>query len=863
MAEYYTYDKQCEKCDFWKTSQVTDRNNNLRLRSGIFGRGTGENGILLIGDSLTAESVVNGANFQGSGGNLLTNILIKSGIDPQKCFWTTLFKCYLPGNKKPKIADIKLCQDNTSLLDLPKKDWEPKLLVLLGNQVLQYFSQSQKLKDRRGQFTRLPFLGKEYPAIITYHPNIVFYNPKEVNTLELDFRRISEYIRGIRFDQLPQHNRNYCDSFDKFSELLQLFSSFPKEQVFSVDIETTGLELYQNEQEAKESSYKNTIVSISITTKIPDKEEYISFCFLTKYRQQDDEYWFLPLENRESKEYTLLKDFLENHNILCHNGDFDIRFFWQYGINAKYEHDTIDAHLLLEEDEPHKLKYLVKKFIAAGAGYEQKIQDVVEDDPSQYGNTAKEILLEYNMDDSFFTYLLHEIFNKELKKQNLYDFYINHAMPLRKVMTRISHRGVLVDKFKLLNLADSYRNKIIQGKQLLFQIVGKEFNDSSSQQIADVLYNDLQLPILNRTEKGAPSTDKKTLSELAKKSPIAKLLIDLRHYKKMCTTYLDGKLGDKDDEKRGDGSLKYLDKNNRMHSNYFTSGTNSGRLSCRSQNFQNISKDSDIRNIFIAPDGWKLIEIDYKTAELVMLAYLSGDKKFIKAVNERDLHEDVARLLLKVDENKKVDDEIRTIAKRINFRKAYRGGPKGLAEQLGITLNEAYNWFKRWDESFPDVLNWFSFQDNLWRKQNYIESIYGRKKRFADCNYLLGISRDDYNARMAFYDRIAVNFPCQSAVADTTNRAIYLFEKALDEIFGPWKPDNSIYLRPGVILTVHDSIIVECPDELVDDILDLLITCATIPLPKLGISLKVDVKISQVWMQKEEEIEEERVYQEV
>jgi DNA polymerase-1 len=194
-----------------------------------------------------------------------------------------------------------------------------------------------------------------------------------------------------------------------------------------------------------------------------------------------------------------------------------------------------------------------------------------------------------------------------------------------------------------------------------------------------------------------------------------------------------------------------------------------------------------------------------------------------------------------------VDDFIRRKAKAVNFLKSYGGGKAKLAKQLKISEDEAEQWLRKWDTTYPLVPLYKEMQKRAWREKNYIEGIYGRKKRFPPA-----LTSDTE----AYYDRIAVNFMCQNGVGDAINSALIDIDYIFDALFG-WSLDT-IYSIPGIILTVYDSILIECPDDLVADVTDAVKEIMGIPLPKLNISLKTDIKISQRWGEqlKEEEVEE-------
>jgi DNA polymerase-1 len=196
----------------------------------------------------------------------------------------------------------------------------------------------------------------------------------------------------------------------------------------------------------------------------------------------------------------------------------------------------------------------------------------------------------------------------------------------------------------------------------------------------------------------------------------------------MLVKYLDGDdLTPPQERKPNLGFLCYLDDNDRLHAPFLTGGTISGRPSCPKPNILNIPKNPEIRNLFIAPPGWKLIDIDFSQAELVLLAYLANDPAFIEAVNSSDLHTATAKGLMK---SETVDDEVRRKAKSTNFLKAYGGGAKKLAERLKISEEEAKGWLLKWDIAYPRVPAYRMEQQTKWKSDNVITGLYGRKKRF-------------------------------------------------------------------------------------------------------------------------------------
>jgi DNA polymerase I-like protein with 3'-5' exonuclease and polymerase domains len=434
-----------------------------------------------------------------------------------------------------------------------------------------------------------------------------------------------------------------------------------------------------------------------------------------------------------------------------HRGLFDIPWFWHRGFDLNFGIDTMDMHLLINENTPHNLKYLVTIHNTEGAGYQLKINESTGGGENLH-KAPPQLLLEYNVDDVRHGFQLKKKFTPLLKKEKMVDFFNNLQMPLERTLTKMSYRGFMMDRGGIIDLSNKYRAQIRLKEEELFEMVHERFSYApSSKDLPYLLFHTLQLPILKRTEKtGAPATDKEVLGELAKIHPAPKLITELRWFKNMLVKYLDGDdLTPEEDRKPNLGFLCYLDDNDRIHAPFLTVGTISGRPSCPKPNLLNIPKNPEIRNLFIAPPGWSLIDIDYSQAELVLLAYLARDPAFIEAVNSTDLHTATAKGLMKSDT---IDDEIRRKAKTINFLKAYGGGATLLAQRLKISEEEAKDWLHQWDVTYPYVPAYNLEQQRKWKTDGVITGLYGRKKRFPPV-----FDRETEG----YYNRISVNYMCQ------------------------------------------------------------------------------------------------------
>ena len=801
----------CKACPLWETSV----GGSVR-RSAVYGRGTGRYGLMFVVPALTQFDVISGSVFTSrTSSGIFSELLRQVGIPENDCYFTATTRCRPPGDRPVEAADYKACGKEHGSKDLPTE--RPRLVMLLGAQSLKAILGMPKITERRGIFYDCNYYGEPtIKAMATFHPDAILVKPAYGDTVLSDLRRAREYVEGImpKKDALPVNQKIFVRSMEQLCLLVEYMRAQTSD--IAVDLETTGL-----------CFFKEKIASISFTFNLDDG----TMCSVGLLTRPKPDWFYADLEDKTIR--SLLQGLFSNDDItfIFHNGDFDTKMLWGAGYYVKNGFDTIDAHLLLDENSSHRLKDLTTIFIAERGGYQHKILEEVGD-PAEIANAKAETLLEYNTDDTYNTKFLKDLFGRKLIQEGLDDFFVNHAMPTRRTFTKISFRGILVDRPRLMDTSITYRAKIKALEADLFSAVGSKFEWTSYQQLADMLYNKLNLPVFSTTKTGMPSTNKETLKQLKEMHPAPALVVEMKHLQKMLTTYLDG------DDGLGNikgGMLQYLDKNNRIHSDFLTHGTTSGRPSAKAPSLLTIPRDTDIRMNFMAPEGWALIDLDYSQAELVLLAFLAQDPRLMEAVMSDDmhLHTQIHMMHLTMDQ---INKETRTTAKTVNFRKAYRGGGRGAATTLKMTEDEAEALFRKWDETYYKVPIWWSEQERQWRENAVVEGIYGRRRHFPPA----------YDKKTSsYYDRLSANFPCQNGVADTTNRSLYMIDAALERIFG-WSLDT-MYEVPGLVLSVHDAIILEAPEDLAEDVKQLAIGIMTLPLPKIGISLKLEAKIVHRW----------------
>lgn len=854
MAEIAVSDIRCDKCALHETS-IT----NAIQRSGVYGRGTGKLGLWLYGDILTAKECEVGLPFTGQAGSILSKILKDINLHEDDLYLTDSLRCFIPNKRSPTAKEIKTCMDFHAKLDVPETP--PKLVVCLGNVPLKAILNKQKIKDNRGVIFDCELFNCK--AMASYHPASILYDKKGVKyeTLKSDLLKAKEFI--LETQEKPQvHHRILINSKKAYLDWMGILAN-PNIERFG-DIETTSLDYWSGK-----------IISISFTTEI-DGEIY-SIAFLTVPKEG---WWYADLGDLEI--HQALQQVLAQSTDF-HGGLFDVKWFWKNKFTVKFGMDTMDLHLMIDESAPHNLQYCSSIYNKSNDGYKQEISGILGED-GHHSDLSPQVLLDYNNTDTYESYQLKQKFLPLMKVEETEEFFHRLAMPLKRSLTRMSYRGIMMNRQGIIDKSNEYREKINLKREELWDLAGSKFDyGGNSKDIKRVLYKDLDLPIVKRSVKTKmPSTDKFAMKELARVSPVPALILELRAYEYALRMYLDGNDLNPKGIKPENGMLCRLDDKDRIHGPFLSGGTISGRPSCPKPNLLNIPKNPEIRNLFIAPPGWKLIEVDYSQAELVLLAFLSQDEQFMKDVMSEDFHLATAKSLMKSDN---ITPDQRNSMKATNFLKSYGGGAEKLGNNLRqleeekffkefklnikhakICLNqkswyhnkptesvpikyksvnkertlcyvcEADDWLKKWDKTYSKVPLYKQQMMNLWKAQGYILGLYGRKKRFPPIFD---------KQQEAYCDRISVNYMCQNGVSETVNRSLVDIDFTLDAIFG-WHP-QAVYNVPGIVLGVYDSILCEAPDALVPDIRELMVELMSIPVPQINVSLKCDVKIGQRW----------------
>ena len=392
-------------------------------------------------------------------------------------------------------------------------------------------------------------------------------------------------------------------------------------------------------------------------------------------------------------------------------------------------------------------------------------------------------------------------------------------MPLADVLAKLERRGILLDTDELARQAADLGGQIDALRESICEDAGYAIDPNSPKQLGKLLFEDRGLPAKKKTKTGY-STDAQTLEELALLDPIVKQILDFRSLTKLKGTYLD--------------TLPTLinASTGRLHTHFHQAVAATGRLSSSEPNLQNIPVRTEdgkrIRRGFVAPEGMRLVTLDYSQIELRILAHLSKDPNLTRAFQEgADVHRRTAAEVFEVPEDE-VTDEQRRVAKAVNFGVIYGQSAFGLARQLNIPQGRAGKYIKAYFKKIPGVSNYMNALIDAAKDTGFAETIFGRRRRIPE------LRRKGAAAR-SYGERIARNTPIQGSAADILKLAMVEVERLLT---------GQAWAR--MLLTVHDELIFECEEARVRELIDL-VRPAMEGAASLEVPLLVEAGAGRTW----------------
>ena len=522
------------------------------------------------------------------------------------------------------------------------------------------------------------------------------------------------------------------------------------------------------------------------------------------------------------------------------NGKFDTaRLKYLLNINARIDEDTMLQHYvgINERKGTHGLKDMAALYLQAPK-WEEKLDDYkrkwclshkVKLKEFQYDMIPSDILIPYLYRDCCATFQLYFRFST-LMRPNAIDIY-HKLVKAANVFRDVELAGCLVDQNYMYELQDELDTLIVEAEREVARTAAQAWdpydymNDTGAKAYVATFSHkspkQLKWLLEKVTQTRIASTNADTLNDLAERFPeipFIKAITDLRKYNKYMDTYVMG-------------IQKVLGNDERVRCTFNLHGTETGRLSCKDPNMQNIPRSKLIKNLFIAPTGYKLVQLDYSQAELRVLAYLSQDEYLMETYREgKDLHDAMALKIFGPGFTK----EQRVAAKTVNFGIPYGRGPSSMAAKMGMTVSQASQTIRDWYAAAPGAKKYVDRMRKVPYTSTPFATVFGRERHYI-------ITSDNRN----HVENEAVNFPISSIASDLTMLSVCSIH---DQLIA-----EGIDAR--IVNTVHDSIIIECVDDpaSLKRVADIgATTMAEMPKkyltdPVLTFPFRADVEIGQRW----------------
>lgn len=650
-------------------------------------------------------------------------------------------------------------------------------------------------------------------------------------------------LKEIRREQIIQNmidnrpsNYHLITTTSQFEEVLSLLD---KETIIALDTETTGVDMFG----------KDVIVGLSMTLPVADYHCYIPVRHTVEDEQLED-----------GGVFNSLKPYFENPEIkkVLHNAKFDFHMLRKEGIEVQglYMDTMVAMHLLNESEPSFALKNLATKY-GKYFGFEDKSMTYEElFGKGGFENTPLLIGSIYACKDTDLTYKFHKWIMQQFDRvPQLGKLYFDIELPITNICVDMEKKGFLID----LDFANQYKNELTNDINELGRRIAEGFGDiniNSNQQLARVIFDDWGVPD-DYGRKVDAQTLKKIVVHWERKISKVEYIRDLLKYRelnKLLTTYIEPlplKIGE-------DG---------RLHGQFSQTGTQTGRFSSQHPNLQNLPYNA--RKMFVAPEGKLIVGIDFSQIEPRFLSHISKDKNFMSAyIDGRDLYSEIASSTFKKPIEECGDGSVwRKKAKVVLLGNMYGISAHSLAEQFGITLQEAEKIYIDFLEAYPQMAEWFKEVNDHANTHGFVQTAWGRKRRFIghtdvakkyfaiDKRIKDAIRRDTYDLRndkdipyslkKAMYEvrgdfgrvqRQSINAIIQGSSADIMKIAMIKISEHLKQKGDDW----------NIIGTIHDEVLIEVPDTAtVDDIFQIAEvqrTCVDLSVP-----FKVDTEVSIRW----------------
>ena len=673
--------------------------------------------------------------------------------------------------------------------------------------------ENEKMREKLLNNKDNAFLSKQLVTIltdVTVDASLSDFEKKKANNTKLEsiFKELefTGLLKKIGSDtsispETVQRKKEY-DLITSLDRLQSFADSIKEGEWLSVDLETTSV----NPMIAE-------IVGFSFSVK-KDTGVYVPIHFKDKV---DNLFGDNDLEIATN----ILKPVLENEKIpkTGQNIKYDALIMKRFGIDLQgIEFDTmIAAHLI----NPNARSYKLDNLSLSHLNYKMvPIQDLIGSGRNQITMDQVELadITFYAAEDADVVIELTDIFLKELKKQELYSYFKDIEIDLLPVLIDMQFHGIFVDRNYLLSRSEEIGIKLDALEKSIIKLAGKEFNLNSSQQLAEILFDQLNLPMIKKR-----STAEAILTKLKEYHELPSLILGYRKLFKLKNTYLDPI----------PNNINEI--TNRVHSSFNQTMTATGRLSTSTPNFQNIpirtEDGKEVRKAIKAQsDDYQILSADYSQIELRVMAHLSKDEALTKALNSgEDIHTFTAKNVFNVKEDQDVLPEMRRIAKIVNFGIMYGAGSFRLSQELGIPFAESKKIIDVYFEKYKGIKQYMEDTKLLVKKDKSVQTLLGRKRAVWDSDSQNQVRRDAA-------ERMAINMPIQGTAAEMIKLAMIRIDKDLKE--------NN--LKSKLILQIHDELLLEVHNNEIDYVTEMVVKHMKDAMD-LDVPIEIDCGVGSSW----------------
>lgn len=811
----------CFKCPLYNKQYYNPQNNTGNINAKL----------AICGEAPGGEEEATGKNFQGDAGKLLRiKGLREIGLsDNEDVFIFNSVLCRPPNNRKPTEEEISFCSEN---IDHIIKTVKPKVIVALGRIAIKRLTgKGTAIEKIRGN----P-INNSYGIIIpTYHTGYVLRgNPHAMNWIRDDIKHAADIVgfvvqknkdsvstKEVRALAARGSARDY-QLIDTLAEFQELYNQLVVSEAFSFDIETTGFLYYKGDRiigcsfswERCKAAYIPLLVLKEDLPSFSVNAQKVIVNHWSKKKKKFIELELYPFWGKQQPlVYKYLGEIFESDaNKSGHNSTFDVKFIesgTQLSCKVKnWSFDTITAHYLLNENLKHDLKSVSDMRYSDLRGYSIDLKTALteeEDEEENYADQPLSILAPYGCADADATFRLTQDLSIELRQDpKLNDLMHNMYVPMHHVYKEMEMNGTLVDLDYADCLLELFREELEKKANHIFESAGVEpFNINSTQQLANVLFNVMKIPVIEYTEKGTPSTRAEVLKQLAVDYPLCWSISHYRFFAKMISNHLIG-------------IRSFIDSRGRVHYTYnFRLVT--GRLSTKAYSIQTVPRDQRVRALFIAEPGHKFIGADYSQMELRCMAWYAQDQVMLQEFQDKvDIHKRTASQVFNKPQDQITKDE-RKKGKLLNFGGLYGGSAGALTSHVNEKLDES-------DVPIDDAISkkfldyFFSRYTGIERfikntikiahRDGYVRNCFGRVRR------LPGIYSNDREL-IAESERQAVNTLIQGSGSD-------FLQMANIETHAKYDKYN---MKTKILFTVHDALYDEAPDDEVEAAKEIITEC--------------------------------------